>query len=115
MNNQNKNLPVRALEKITTFEDGDPNENPWVTGQLKAELTEVQAYDANWPGLPRAYPPYPVSAWAGHTSRGFAALRGCQDAGQRRGNNMRDYEQREQAVARDIYRKIFESQGLLQP
>ncbi|WP_430795018.1 hypothetical protein [Alcaligenes faecalis] len=31
------------------------------------------------------------------------------------GNNMRDYKQRKQAVARDIYRKIFESQGLLQP
>ncbi|MDT8469907.1 GrpB family protein, partial [Alcaligenes nematophilus] len=51
MNNQNKNVPVRALDRITTFEDGDPNENPWVAGEPKAELIEVQDYDANWPVL----------------------------------------------------------------
>ena len=50
MNNQNKNVSVRAMENITTFEDGDPNENPWVAGQPKAELIEVQAYDANYEG-----------------------------------------------------------------
>lgn len=44
-------VSASALSKIITFEDGDPNENPWVAGQPKAELIEVQAYDANWPVL----------------------------------------------------------------
>lgn len=44
-------VSASALSKITTFEDGDPAENPWVAGQPKAELIEVQAYDANWPVL----------------------------------------------------------------
>lgn len=44
-------MPTWALNKITIFEDGDPNETPWVTGEPKAEVIEVQAYDASWPVL----------------------------------------------------------------
>ena len=44
-------MPTLALSKITTFEDGDPNENPWVAGEPKAEVIEVQAYDPSWPVL----------------------------------------------------------------
>lgn len=36
---------------IQTFEEGDPNENPWVNGQPKAEHIQVVAYDAQWPVL----------------------------------------------------------------
>lgn len=51
MSNENKVVSTSALNKITTFEDGDPNETPWVAGQPRAELIEVQPYDANWPVL----------------------------------------------------------------
>ena len=70
MNNQNKNVSVRAMENITTFEDGDPNENPWVAGQPKAELIEVQAsamqrqtgHVDHWCGfMPQALAKWPLS------------------------------------------------------
>lgn len=51
LNREKKMMPIWALNKITIFEDGDPNENPWVTGEPKAEAIEVQAYDASWPVL----------------------------------------------------------------
>lgn len=51
MNRENRTVSASALSKITTFEEGDPNENPWVAGEPKAELIEVQDYDANWPVL----------------------------------------------------------------
>ena len=44
-------MPTWALNKITIFEEGDPNETPWVTGEPKAEVIEVQVYDASWPVL----------------------------------------------------------------
>ncbi|MGG4775981.1 GrpB family protein [Paenalcaligenes sp. Me52] len=33
---------------ITTFADGDPNENPWVAGKPQIEKMEVLAYDPAW-------------------------------------------------------------------
>ncbi len=33
---------------IAVFEDGDPNENPWVQGKPKAESIEVSDYDPHW-------------------------------------------------------------------
>lgn len=204
MNNQNKNVPLRALEQITTFEDGDPNENPWVAGQPKEELIEVQAYDANWPvlyqrlsqdilgalgnkaltiahvgstavvGLPAKpvididvlvadpeqeedYVPalealgYALSIrerswyqhrmlrqeeprvnlhvfgpdcpehirhilfrdWLGTHPEDLQRYADAKTQAKEGVNNVRDYNQRKQAVVRDIYRKIFESQGLL--
>ncbi len=51
LNREKKMMPTWALNKITIFEDGDPNENPWVAGEPKAEVIEVQAYDPSWPVL----------------------------------------------------------------
>lgn len=33
---------------IVTFEEGDPNENPWVKGKPKREEIEVEDYDPQW-------------------------------------------------------------------
>lgn len=52
MMSEDKNtVPASAFSKITFFEEGDPNENPWVAGAPKAEVITVQAYDAAWPVL----------------------------------------------------------------
>ena len=36
---------------ITTFADGDPDENPWVSGAPPAEAIELTAYSPEWPAL----------------------------------------------------------------
>lgn len=33
---------------IMTFEDGDPDENPWVAGKPQTEEISVEAYDPQW-------------------------------------------------------------------
>ena len=40
-----------AWSQITHFEEGDPTENPWVSGQPAAEAIAVENYDPNWPVL----------------------------------------------------------------
>jgi GrpB-like predicted nucleotidyltransferase (UPF0157 family) len=37
--------------QIMTFENGDPNENPWVGGSPAAETIEVSPYSPTWPGI----------------------------------------------------------------
>lgn len=44
-------LPWWNINEITNFEAGDPNENPWVLGQPKAENIEVEAYSPSWAEL----------------------------------------------------------------
>lgn len=51
MNSGNKIVSASVLSKITTFVDGDPNENPWVLGRPKAEEIAVENYDPSWPSL----------------------------------------------------------------
>ncbi len=34
-----------------TFEDGDPEENPWVTGQPLVEEIQIETYSPEWPQL----------------------------------------------------------------
>ncbi|WP_374833870.1 GrpB family protein [Paenochrobactrum pullorum] len=41
-----KNWP--AAEVIATFEEGDPDENPWVHGKPKPEHIDVRDYDPQW-------------------------------------------------------------------
>ena len=36
---------------ITTFADGDPDENPWVSGAPPDEAIEIAAYSPEWPAL----------------------------------------------------------------
>src|SRR5579862_7681556 len=36
---------------IATFADGDPDENPWVSGAPVAEPVEIVAYSPEWPAL----------------------------------------------------------------
>jgi GrpB-like predicted nucleotidyltransferase (UPF0157 family) len=36
---------------ITTFADGDPDEDPWVLGAPPAEAIEIAAYSPEWPAL----------------------------------------------------------------
>lgn len=36
---------------ITTFADGDPDENPWVSGAPSVEAIEMVAYSPEWPAL----------------------------------------------------------------
>lgn len=36
---------------ITTFADGDPDENPWVSGPPSVEAIEIAAYSSEWPVL----------------------------------------------------------------
>lgn len=36
---------------ITTFADGDPAENPWVSGAPSSEAIEIVAYSSEWPLL----------------------------------------------------------------
>jgi hypothetical protein len=36
---------------ITTFADGDPAENPWVSGAPPVEAIEIAAYSPEWPVL----------------------------------------------------------------
>jgi GrpB-like predicted nucleotidyltransferase (UPF0157 family) len=36
---------------IATFADGDPDENPWVSGAPVAEAVEIVAYSPEWPAL----------------------------------------------------------------
>lgn len=40
----------RLASAVMAFEEGDPDENPWVQGKPKVEQIEVAAYDAGWPG-----------------------------------------------------------------
>lgn len=48
MNIESKSSYWKISNAITTFEEGDPNENPWVQGQPKLEDISVQAYDPAW-------------------------------------------------------------------
>ncbi len=44
--------PIKTkTHEIITFEDGDPNENPWVLGAPETEHIEVVPYDKAWPAL----------------------------------------------------------------
>lgn len=36
---------------ITTFADGDPDENPWVSGAPPTETIEIAAYSSEWPAI----------------------------------------------------------------
>jgi len=36
---------------ITTFDDSDPAENPWVSGAPPVEAIEIAAYSPEWPVL----------------------------------------------------------------
>lgn len=45
---ENKSSYWKISNEITTFEAGDPNENPWVQGQPKPENIRVDAYDPAW-------------------------------------------------------------------
>ena len=36
---------------IVTFEDGDPAENPWVTGKPRPEEIKIEIYSPEWPKL----------------------------------------------------------------
>lgn len=40
--------PHAIPASVTVFEDGDPNENPWVNGKPASEQIEVCAYDPHW-------------------------------------------------------------------
>lgn len=51
MNEVSKAAPASLASKIATFEEGDPNENPWVLGQPKVEEIAVEPYNSNWPVL----------------------------------------------------------------
>lgn len=51
MNDVSKAAPASLASKIATFEEGDPNENPWVLGQPKVEEIAVEPYNSNWPVL----------------------------------------------------------------
>ena len=48
MNTEIKSSYRLNIKEITTFEEGDPDENPWVFGQPKLESIEVEAYDPEW-------------------------------------------------------------------
>ena len=50
--NTAKTVPLgTSASEITTFEEGDPYENPWVLGQAPVENIDVGPYDAGWPVL----------------------------------------------------------------
>lgn len=50
--NTEKTVPLwTGASEITIFEEGDPYENPWVSGQAPVENIEVGPYDAGWPVL----------------------------------------------------------------
>lgn len=51
MKTDKKILCFSNASEITTFEEGDPDENPWVFGQPKIENIQVQAYDFAWATL----------------------------------------------------------------
>jgi len=36
---------------ITTFADGDPDENPWVSGAPPVETIEIAPYSPEWPAI----------------------------------------------------------------
>jgi GrpB-like predicted nucleotidyltransferase (UPF0157 family) len=38
---------LNAIE-IMTFDEGDPNENPWVTGEPKQENISVEPFSVEW-------------------------------------------------------------------
>lgn len=48
MKTEKNTLPLQNFKEITSFEAGDPDENPWVLGQPKVENIEVKAYDSAW-------------------------------------------------------------------
>ncbi|WP_419677589.1 GrpB family protein [Aliarcobacter lanthieri] len=43
-----KEILLKEANKIMIFEEGDPNENPWVLGQPKIENIEVTDYNPDW-------------------------------------------------------------------
>lgn len=47
MNLREQTWPDPAL--VIAFEDGDPNENPWVNGKPKREEIEIEDYSSLWP------------------------------------------------------------------
>lgn len=51
MNDVSKAAASSLISKIATFEEGDPNESPWVLGQPKVEEIAVEPYNSNWPVL----------------------------------------------------------------
>lgn len=54
MHNQDPELYALAedyLSAIMHFEDGDPNENPWVSGKPRQLNIEVDSYNPEWPRI----------------------------------------------------------------
>jgi GrpB-like predicted nucleotidyltransferase (UPF0157 family) len=49
MHDSMKDWPTPAA--IATFADGDPDENPWVSGAPPVETVEMEAYSPKWPIL----------------------------------------------------------------
>ncbi|MCY1182535.1 GrpB protein [compost metagenome] len=121
----------RDANQITTFEAGDPDENPWVMGQPKSDPIEVQAYDPTWAELFQALRADIATALAGKTlaieyvrhvlfrdwlrthpqDRTLYAEAKIQ--AKDGADTFQAYNMRKQTVVREIYTRIFESHGLL--
>lgn len=109
--------------RITEHHDSDPGENPWVHGAPLVEHVEVGDYDPAWPTA------FATIAQLIHAALGDAVL-GLDHVGSTsvpglaakpvidlvltgRIETIDKYNLRKQAVVREIYRRAFESAGLL--